>query len=391
MKISNNNFKILTKTFAGLEEVLVNELQQIGASDIEILKRAVRFKGDKEILYKANFLCRTALRVLMPVSTFTVKDENDLYKQVQKIDWPKFLDLSDTFAVDAIVNNSVLTHSRYVALKTKDAIADQFRSAYKRRPSVDVNNPVLRINVHIVNNFCTVSLDSSGDSLHKRGYRKFMGVAPLNEALAAGLILLSGWDAKTNFIDPMCGSGTIIAEAAMLAKNIPPGNFRKNFGFMNWKDFDSTLWRKVVNESKNNYRDFKYKIIGSDINREMIIKAKQNMRATGLLNMVSLNLKSLEEQKPPEGNGVMITNPPYGERIKVDDIVKLYKSIGDALKKNYAGYDAWIISADNTGLKSVGLKPSKKIVVFNGPLECRFAKFEIYSGSRKKVRECANG
>ena len=369
----------------GLENVLAKELIDIGATDIEILKRAVGFKGTNALIYKANYLCRTALRILKPIANFEVNDEDELYEQIGKILWWEYMNVEDTFAVDSVVSYSNLNHSKYVALKTKDAIVDQFRNKYKKRPSIDTENPVLRINIHIFRNNCTVSLDSSGDSLHKRGYRKSGGLAPINEVLSAGLILLSGWKKDCNFIDPMCGSGTILIEAALYANNIPSGYYRKNFAFEKWKDFDKYVWEQIKKEVLLKEDEFKYKIIGTDISKYAIKNAIENIRFAKLHKDIELNSDSIEYFNPPEGQGIMITNPPYGERLNTDNIIELYKLIGDTLKNKYTGYTAWIISGDLNALKFIGLRPSRKIQVYNGKLECKFAKFEIYKGSKKKL------
>ncbi|MEI6695628.1 MAG: THUMP domain-containing protein [Bacteroidota bacterium] len=383
MKEMEESFKMLAKTMTGLEEILANELHDLGAEEIEISSRAVSFKGDKALMYKANYWCRTALHILKPITNFYIRREEDLYKKIYDIKWEEYLGADGTLAVDAVVNASVMNHSHYVALKTKDAIVDRFRDLTERRPSVDTENPDIRINIHLFKNLCNVSIDSSGYSLHKRGYRIKTGEAPISEVLAAGMILLSGWDKKCNFIDPMCGSGTIVCEAALIANNIPPGYYRKAFGFEKWKDFDKELWEKIKTDALSDQYEFEYEIIGSDISRESIEIAMDNARSAKLHKDISFQVSSFEDQIPPEGGGVMVCNPPYGERMVPDDIVKLYQEIGNGLKKNYKGYNAWIISSDLNALKFIGLRPTRKIPLFNGPLECRFAKFEVYEGSKR--------
>ncbi|MFZ4741360.1 MAG: THUMP domain-containing class I SAM-dependent RNA methyltransferase [Bacteroidales bacterium] len=376
-------FLMVAKTMNGLEEILANELNDIGATDIEISNRAVSFKGDTSTMYKANYWCRTALHILKPIANFYIRREEDLYKKIYDIKWEEYLDESSTLAVDAVVNASVMNHSHYAALKTKDAIVDRFRDLTDRRPSVDTENPDVRINIHLFKNLCNVSIDSSGYSLHKRGYRIKTGAAPISEVLAAGMILLSGWDKKCNFIDPMCGSGTIVCEAALIANNIPPGYYRKTFGFEKWKDFDKELWEKIKTDALSDQYEFEYEIVGSDISRESIEIAIENAKSAKLHKDISFKVSSFETQIPPEGGGVMVCNPPYGERIVPDDIIKLYQEIGNGLKKNYKGYNAWIISSDINALKFIGLRPTRKIALFNGALDCRFAKFEIYEGSKR--------
>jgi len=375
--------QLLAKTLFGLEQVLADELKAIGAEDIEILKRAVSFTGDKEIMYRSNYCCRTALRILKPIAKFSVNSADELYNNVKRINWPQYLDLNGTFAIDETVGSSVFSHTKFVALKAKDAIADRFRMKFGKRPSVDVRNPDLRINIHIYKEDCTVSIDSSGDPLYKRGYRILTDKAPINEILAAGMILLSGWEKDCNFIDPMCGSGTILIEAAMYANNIPPGVFR-SFGFEKWNDFDKKLWEKIVEDESSKQCDFNFEIVGSDRSYKAVEIARQNLKEANLQNHITLFHNSIEKQSPPKAKGIMITNPPYGERMEVNDQIELYKKIGDSLKKNYAGYSAWLISSDFNALKNIGLRPSRKIALFNGQLECKYLRFDIYEGSKKQ-------
>ncbi len=387
MDSNKQSFRMIAKTFSGLEEVLAIELKELGAGDVEIIKRGVAFVGDTYLLYKANYWCRTALRILKPIATFEARNEDDLYRQVGKIRWWELMNVNDTLAVDSVVGNSSFRHSKYVALKTKDAIVDQFRRKYNERPSIDTKNPVLRINVHIYKQNCTISLDSSGSSLHLRGYRTQIGQAPINEVLAAGLILLSGWDKESTFIDPMCGSGTFLIEAVMIAKNIPASYYRKDFGFRKWKDFDKACWETILGETFKMKKNLSSNIMGSDISKESITTARTNVSNTNFKKEINLLVSPITKFKPPAGGGIVITNPPYGERMNQDDIKELYKHIGDTLKQKYDGYNVWIISSDFQALKLVGLRPSKKIPVFNGPLECKFAKFEIYEGSRKTSKQ----
>jgi putative N6-adenine-specific DNA methylase len=384
--MKSEKFSMVAKTMTGLEEILANELNNIGATDIELSNRAVTFTGDKELMYKANYWSRTALHILKPIAGFYIRREEDLYKKIYDIQWEDYMNATGTLAVDAVVNASVMTHSHYVSLKTKDAIVDRFRDYTERRPNVDIENPDIRVNIHLFKNYCSVSLDSSGYSLHKRGYRIKTGVAPISEVLAAGIILLSGWDKQCNFIDPMCGSGTIVCEAAMIANNIPPGYYRKTFGFEKWKDFDLNLWEKIKMDAISEQTEFEYDIIGSDISSEAIKISRENAKSARLHKDIVFEVKSFEEQIPPEDGGILIMNPPYGERIVPEDIIKLYQEVGNALKKNYNGYNAWIISSDFNALKFIGLKPTRKITLFNGPLECKLAKFEIYQGSKKTAK-----
>ncbi len=377
------NQSYIAKTFAGLEEILAEEIKELGGLNIKILNRAVMFEGNRELLYKTNYLCRTAIRVLVPIAIFRAQNEKELYDEVLKIKWEDYIHLNGTFSIDGITSYSNITHSKYLALKTKDAIADRFREKYGRRPNVDTKDPDVKINVRVFRDECTVSLDSSVESLHKRGYRIGTGPAPLNEVLAAGMILLSGWDGNSNFVDPMCGSGTLPIEAAMFALNIPPAQFRELFGFTRWKDFDKELWQKIKDDAEAARKEFKYKIIGSDRSGRILQVAKENVVSAGLEDEISLRARYIDDAEPPEGGGTMITNPPYGERIKVEDIKKLYSEIGDAMKTKFEGYSAWIISSDKEALKFIGLRPSRRITLFNGPLESGFYKFDIYKGTKK--------
>jgi len=379
----NNDFPMVAKTITGLEEVLAAELKALGANDVELLKRAVSFTGDKALMYKANQWVRTALRILKPLKSFTLVNEDDLYTELKQIPWEDYMDVHKTLAMDAVVNDSLFTHSHFVALRAKDAVVDYFRDKFGRRPSVNTENPDLRINIHLQNNICDISLDSSGTSLHKRGYRQIVGEAPMSEVLAAGLILLSGWDKQSNFLDPMCGSGTLLIEAALIANNIPPSTYREDFGFMKWKDFDAELWKDLKNEAFDLQTEFDYKIIGSDISERNLSAAVRNVRSAHLHKDIELSVGSFENIVPPEGPGMLITNPPYGERIQVRDIIQLYRQIGDTLKQKFAGWQTWVISGDLLAIKHIGLKPTKRITVFNGQLECKFNKFEIYEGSKK--------
>lgn len=381
--------ELLVKTLAGLEDVLVQELKNLGASDIEPVKRAVKFTGDLEMLYRANYELRTAVRILLPIATFQTRHPDSLYRRIMKIDWAEYMGVNDTLAVDAVTHSPHFTHSKYAALKVKDAIVDQFREKFRRRPNVNVTHPDLRINVHISNENCTVSLDSSGDSLHKRGYRSEILEAPINEVLAAGLILLSGWQRDSNFIDPMCGSGTIPIEAALFAWNIPPQVNRKEFGFMKWKNYDQELWDKVIQSAKAKQTAFPHKILGYDKSLKAVKIAQYNVEGAQLEGKVEIERRSFEKLIPPETSnpeqdpGIIIMNPPYDERLEEANIDELYTTIGNQLKREFSGYEAWIISSNYSALKKIGLRPAKKILLFNGSLECKFQKFELYQGSKK--------
>lgn len=390
LNIESNTY--LAKTVSGLEVVLAKELEQLGAENIEILTRAVQFTGDKALLYKANYMLRTALRVLKKISTFQLENELALYNMMNTFPWEEYLTENQTFAIDSVVSGTTFTHSLFVSQKAKDGLVDRFRSKTGIRPSVDTNNPDLRINIHIYNQDCTLSLDSSGDSLHKRGYRTAVDKAPLNEVLAAGLIQLTGWQANSHFIDGMCGSATLPIEAAMFAMKIPAGYFREEYGFIKWNDFDEPLWKSIVDEYSAKICDFDFEIWGSDHSAKAISIAQENVRKAHLHKDIKLMHKEFDKIQPPEGDGIMIINPPYGERLEESDIEGLYKMIGDTLKHNFKGYKAWVISSDLPVLKLIGLKPSKKLIVYNGPLECRFVCFDIFGGTYKEMKtEMAKG
>lgn len=378
------SFKMIAKTMFGLEEILAEELRQLGAENIEPINRAVAFTGTMETLYKANYCCRTALAILKPFAEFEANSEQELYDNVSQIKWEQILDVDCTFFIESAANSKIFTNSYYAALKTKDAIVDRFRRMFGRRPDVDTENPDYKFNLHIFNNKVTLLMNSSGESLHKRGYRQGVGIAPLNEVLAAGLIQLSGWKADCSFFDPMCGSGTLLIEAAMFANNIPAQYYRHRFGFMKWKEFNIAEWKRVKEHANRDISEFEYEIWGSDIDMGVLEQAEKNLRFTKLHHDVMLYCESMENQQPPEGKCMIVTNPPYNERIAVAEVEKMYSMIGDTFKKLYGeGKTAWLITSNFEAMKSIGLRPSRKIELYNGALECRFLKFEIYNGSKK--------
>jgi putative N6-adenine-specific DNA methylase len=385
----SSDFKMVAKTMMGLEAELAKELLRIGARDIEEHRRAVSFTGDAGTMYKANYLLRTALRILVPVHRFTAKSEQELYDGIRALDWEQWMGPDDTLAVDCTANSELFHHTYFLAQKTKDAIVDQFREKHGRRPSVEKFSPTLRINIHVNEDDISVSLDSSGDSLHKRGYREDTGRAPLNEVLAAGLILLSGWDCRSRFINPMCGSGTLLIEAALLANNIPSGWFRESFGFERWRNFNADLWETIREAAISRIGNDTQEILGSDISYNVLRKARENIKLAKVDDIVKTTCEDFFEAAPPNGRGLVILNPPYGERMDQDDLTTFYKQIGDTLKKRYAGYQAWMITSSPEALKSVGLRPSRKIPLFNGPLECRYVRYDLYEGTKKihKLRQ----
>jgi putative N6-adenine-specific DNA methylase len=378
-------FEMIAKTLYGLEDVLAGELAALGAENVETGKRMVSFTGDKRMLYKANFCCRTATRILKPICRFKADEADAVYRVVRNIDWDKHLSPDKTFAVDAVVYSEDFNHSKFVTYRVKDAIADYFNDKHAKRPSVRVNNPDLYINIHISHNDCTVSLDSSGESLHKRGYRASPVDAPLNEVLAAGMILQTGWRGESNFVDPMCGSGTLLIEAAMIALNIAPGICRKEYAFERWADFDRELFDEIYNDESGE-RDFKFKCYGSDISPIAIEKAANNIRNAGLSKYIELKAMPFQRYAEAPKPGILVMNPPYGERISTDDILDLYAMIGERLKHVFAGYNAWVLSYREECFDKTGLRPKHKIKLLNGDLECEYRCYELFEGKNKDYK-----
>lgn len=380
-----HEFWMTAQTMYGLEKVLAEELLRLGAKDVRTHNRAVAFTGDLGFLYKANLCLRTALRVLIPISDFPVRTEQDLYAGIKKIAWERFMRPEDSFAFHCTLSSNRFHHAQYLALLAKDALADRFRERTGARPSVDAEHPVLRIRLFIHGDHCSVSLDSSGDSLHKRGYRDQTNLAPINEVLAAGMVLLTGWDRMSNLVDPMCGSGTILIEAALIAANIPPGVYRKGFAFQQWPDFDEALWRRIHDGAMERISGNKPLILGGELSKNVLRKAAANVAIADLKEEIELRNVAFEDLEAPARRGILIINPPYGERMDEDaDINGLYQMIGDTLKKNWAGYDAWLITPNLEAAKHIRLTPRPKIRLFNGPLDCRFMRYELYAGSRRR-------
>jgi len=382
-----DNYRMIAKTLYGFESILAKELLDLGAMDIKEGNRMVSFVGDKGFMYKANLCLRTAIKILKPYESFRANNEQELYDQIKKLPWERLVDVEGSIAIDSAVHSEIFTHSQYVALKSKDAIVDRFREKFGKRPDVDLDFPDLRINIHIENNFCNVSIDSSGDSLHKRGYRTATNIAPINEVLAAGMLLMSGWDGQCDFLDPMCGSGTILIEAAMIACNIPPNLNRKEFAFEKWSDWDEDLYEKIENSAMKKVRDFHFKIRGHDKAPSAVMKAKDNVTNANLDDFIDIEQKSFfESVKQNDGYLHMLFNPPYGERLEID-IEDFYGKIGDTLKQGYPGTHAWFIATNFDAIKSVGLRASRKIKLYNGPLEGRLLKYVLYEGSKKKSKQ----
>lgn len=378
---------MIAKTLYGFESILAKELQDLGAMEIKEGNRMVSFVGDLGFMYKANLCLRTAIKILKPYESFRVNSEQELYDNIKKLPWEKFLADDGSLAIDSAVHSDIFTHSQYVALKSKDAIVDRFREKFGKRPDVDLDFPDLRINIHIEKNFCNVSFDSSGDSLHKRGYRTATNIAPINEVLAAGMLLMSGWDGQCDFLDPMCGSGTIPIEAAMIACNIPPNLNRKEFAFEKWNDWDEDLFDKIEESSMKKVRDFHFKIKGYDKAPSAVMKAKDNVKNANLSDFIEIEQKSFfESEKQGDRYLHMLFNPPYGERLEID-IEDFYGKIGDTLKQGYPGTHAWFIATNFDAIKNVGLRASRKIKLYNGPLEGRLLKYVLYEGSKKRSKQ----
>lgn len=381
---------MLAKTFKGLEEVLAQELIELGANDVQLERRAVSFRGDKALLYRANFGLRTAIRILVPIASFKAKDTDALYKQLKALDWSRYMTVNNTFAIDATVYSESFRNSLFVTYRVKDAIVDYWSEKVNQRPNVSVQNPDMTINIHIANEQVTLSLDSSGDSLHKRGYRVATTEAPINEVLAAGMLLMAGWRGQSDFYDPMCGSGTLLIEAALIARNIAPGVFRQSYAFEKWPDFDADLWNEIYNDDSHE-RDFAHHIYGSDASFYAIQQAAKNVKSAGVQKDVELKQIRIEEIKITNlqfpitnASPLVMLNPPYGERLKSNkEMEDLYSAIGTALKHQFTGATAWIISSNAEAMKCIGLKPSKKYRLLNGELDCQFNKYELFQGKRK--------
>ena len=373
------DYKLIAKTSAGLEQVLAGEIKKIGGSNITLGNRAVFYEGNLELIYKSNYLLRTALRVLKEIEFFHFKNVEQFYLRCKNIEWQKYLNVEQSFVIHStVVNSRDFSNTMFTSLKTKDAIADYFRDKTGKRPNVDTINPDVVINVHVHKDSCTISLDSSGESLHKRGYRIIQGDAPLNEVLAAGMILLTGWKGDTDFVDPMCGSGTLPIEAALIAHNIPAGKFRKSFSFENWHDYDQLLFDKVKVSAKK--RDFTHKIYASDISAGSLLNAQTNARRALVFNKIIFRKSDFNDLKLSVQDATILINPPYGERLIEENLNGLYAMIGEHLKHHFAGNSAWILSSAVESMKFIGLKTSVKQELFNGSLKCKFNNYKLFSG-----------
>lgn len=383
----SEKFEMVAKTFQGLEGVLSDELKALGADDVKEGRRMVSFKGDKEMMYRANFCLRTALRVLKPIHRFKSSDADDLYRQVKEFDWSSIMTENSTFSIDTTVFSDSFRHSRFVTYRVKDAIADYFSEKCGKRPSIRLTSPDFKFNVHISDHDVILSLDSSGEPLYKRGWRVAQTDAPINEVLAAGILKLSGWDGKCNLVDPMCGSGTFLIEAALMAANINPGVFRTDFAFQHWADYDSDLYDQIYNDDSQE-REFSFKIFGSDVSPKAIAITRANVKSAGVAKYVDIEMKSIQDytELPAEGKGILVTNPPYGERLKLDDLAGLYATLGEKLKRVFRGYDAWVIASNEELIDQIGLKPSVKYPLYNGDLPCELREYVIFDGTFSEMR-----
>ncbi|KPH13492.1 class I SAM-dependent RNA methyltransferase [Chryseobacterium sp. ERMR1:04] len=376
------NLKIQIKTFFGLEPILAEEIKKLGGRNVEIKNRAVNCEGDLGFLYKINYSSRTALKILVPILEFKAFNQHQFYDKLFKVDWEQFMDVDQSFAIDSTVNSDTFKHSQFVTLKMKDAIVDYFQEKVKKRPNVEAKSPEIKFHLHIDRELVTISLDSSGDALFKRGYRKEQGEAPINEVLASGMLQLAGWDGKGNFLDPMCGSGTLLIEAAMIALDLPAQIFRKRFAFQNWQNYDSELFARIKEVRIGRIKEFTGKIVGYDIDGRMLSAAITNIEAAEMEDIIEVKRQDFFDTKKELFPLLMVFNPPYDERISINDD-DFYKKIGDTFKTHYPNTLAWLISSDLEAVKKIGLRPSRKIKLFNGKLETRFLQYEMYEGTKK--------
>ena len=384
-------FELIAKTFQGLEEVLAQELIELGADDVQIGRRMVSFSGNQEMMYRANFCLRTAVRVLKPILHFRAKDAEAVYKAVKSIEWNEILDLDTSFAVDTTVYSTEFRNSKFVAYKVKDAIVDYFMELTGKRPNISVANPDIRLNMHISEETCTLSLDSSGESLHLRGYREATVEAPINEVLAAAIVKMSGWDFNSDFIDPFCGSGTILVEAALMARNIYPGIFRRKFAFENWKDFNPELLSNIFDDDSHE-REFNHKIYGYDLNLRAIEAAQANAKAARVEELITFEQRDIRDFVLPEGceKATIVTNPPYGERLRPEDLSQIYRTLGMKLKKECQGCTTWVISSKEELFDDMRLRASFRVPLNNGSLDCELRKFITFDGKLEDFRAEGN-
>ena len=380
--MQSDDLKIQIKTFYGLETILAEELKKLGGRNVEIKTRAVNCEGDLGFLYKVNYSARTALKVLVPIYEFKAFNEQKFYEKLTRFNWDDYMKINQTFSIDATVHSERFTHSQFMTLKMKDAIVDFFNRKYQKRPTIDTRNPEIKFSLHIDRDMITISMDSSGDPLYKRGYKRQQGEAPINEVLASGMLQIAGWDGKGNFLDPMCGSGTILIEAAMIAMNLPAQIFRKSFGFQNWKNYDEELFQKIKEFRINRIKEFTGKIVGYDIDNKMLNIARETIEIAEMEEVIEVKKQDFFESKKDLFPLLIVFNPPYDERITIR-YEDFYKKIGDTFKQGYPNTLAWMISSDLEAVKKVGLRPSRKVKLYNGKLETRFLQYEMYEGTKK--------
>ena len=384
-RLMKQESRMIAKTLQALEPVLAQELEALGATDIEQGRRMVSFTGDKKVLYRANYRLRTALRILLPIASFRANDPDELYRQLKRLDWSEWMQAGDTFAFDTVVYSETFTHSKYVGYRAKDALVDFFTERGEKRPMVRLDNPDRLFHIHISHDEVTLALDSSGESLHKRGWRAAQTEAPLSEVLAAGILLLAGWQGETDFIDPMCGSGTFLIEAALIARGIAPGSFRKSFAFQRWADYDPALFADVEAECRE-LKPFEHHIYGSDSSIEAVKVARHNVRTAGLADLITVSHRAMQDCPAPEAPALIVTNPPYGERLRLRDGEELYRMIGERLKHNYAGSTAWILAYKLEHFDKIGLRHSDRIKMLNGSLECELRAYTLFAGKREDFK-----
>ena len=376
--------KITIKTIYGAEEVLKEELNELGYSELTVLNRAVQLMGTWKDVYFLNLHLRCAMSILVEIKQFRIRDEKDLYKQCMKIDWTSYFSGDKTFAVKGAVQSNLFSHTQFPFLLVKDAIVDTFRDKYGDRPDVNLKSPQLVFDLYIRDANCTLSINTSGLPLFHRGYRIDTGEAPINEVTAAVLVRMSGWYRKSTFVDPFCGSGTLLIEAALLAANIPSLIERQHFAFKNLLNYQPEIWNEIQEAANFRCKGFDFQILGSDIDSESMLRTKRNLRGLPIGRFVEVSTASFDEVKKPAENGVLICNPPYGERIGESKAVEeMYEALGDWFKNELKGFDCWVISSNQEALKRIGLKPDKKIKLYNGDLECSYRKFSIFDGFKK--------
>lgn len=378
--MKNEKRRYFATVARGLEEIAAKELEKLGAVDIHSDFTGVHFRGNQALLYKINLWSRIIFRVLMPIADVKSYNAEQLYQNVYNFNWEDYLQIDDTFAIICTGSNKNLNHTHFTALQIKNAIVDRQRKQTGKRSNIDTENPNILINAHIEDTRCTLSLDSSGESLHRRGYRPAMGIAPLKETLASALLELAEWQPSLPFLDPLCGSGTLPIEAALKGLNIAPGLYRKKFGFQRWKDFDAELWEELLTEAKTSQlSQLPAPIFGSDRDFDILQQARINTKYCHLEKHIQLIQKDLFQIEAPANNGIIICNPPYGKRLgEVEELGEFYKLLGDVFKQRFKGWTAYVLTGNKELAKRIGLKASRRIPVHNGSIPCTLLKYELY-------------